>query len=65
MAISAAQVDHLLTLVDAEQARSGQPMQPCSTREALMIGLVVLAPVLLLAGFVVYKLMRKGETNVQ
>lgn len=61
MAISAAQLDQLLMFVDAEQARSGLPMQPFSAGQALMTALVVLMPVLLpLAGFVLFRLIRKG-----
>ena len=60
MAITAAQVDQLFALVDAERAGSGHPPQACLPREALMIGLIVLAPVVLLAGLAVYRLIKKG-----
>lgn len=60
MAITAAQVDQLFTLLDAERTGSGQPPQACSPREALLVGLIVLAPVLLLGGFAVYRLITKG-----
>ena len=60
MAITAAQVDHLLRLKAVQQAESEMPPQPCSWREAAMIGALVLAPVLLLAGFAIYKLLKEG-----
>ncbi len=59
-AINAGQMDTLLTLLDAEQVGAGQPAKPCSTRDAAVIGLIVLAPVLLLAGFIFYKFIKEG-----
>ena len=60
MAITAAQVDGLLTLGDAAQAGAGQEPAPCSKRDALVIGLIVLAPMLLLVGIEIYKLLKEG-----
>lgn len=60
MAISAARVDMLLQFADAERAGVGLEPEPCSTRDAVVIGLIVLTPVLLAAGFVLYKLLKKG-----
>ncbi len=60
MAIIAAKVDGLLTLAGAEHENAGLEPAPFSTRDALVIGLIVLGPALLLAGFAFYKLLKEG-----
>ena len=60
MAITAAQVDQLLKHTAAQHAESEKASQPCSWREAVIISALVLGPVLLLAGFAIYKLLKKG-----
>ena len=54
-AVTAAQVDHLVTLVDTEQAGSKQLAKPCSAVEALAIALFVFAPLALFALILVLK----------
>jgi hypothetical protein len=59
MAVSAAQMEHLLMLVDTEQAGSERPVKPCSAAEALVIGFIVLAPLALLTLILVLKWRKK------
>lgn len=59
-AIAATHVDRMLTLADAEQVGAGLEPEPCSKHDAWVIGLMVLAPVLLMVGFGIYNVTKKG-----
>ena len=58
-AITAAHFDTMLTLADAECVGAGLEPKSCSKHDAWVVGLIVLAPVLLMVGFAIYKLVTK------
>ena len=59
-AITAAHLDRMLTLADAEQVGAGLEPDSCSKHDAWLVGLIVLAPVLLIVGFAIYNVTKKG-----